>query len=83
MAVSPGEEKVSRNLINVWKYLMRGCKGDGPRLFSVLTRGSKHNARNSAVRHFVIVRMVKRLIREIVESQCLGILRNGLKMGFE
>ncbi|GAB0180739.1 hypothetical protein GRJ2_000539200 [Grus japonensis] len=70
--VQPREEKAQGDLINVYKYLKRGCKEDGARVFSVVpsarTRGNGHNLKHwrfplNISKYFAPVRVTEHLDR--------------------
>lgn len=59
-----GEEDAERNLINIYEYLNRGCRGERAKLFSVVpgdrTRGSGHQLEHGSFllnirKHFLAV----------------------------
>ncbi|KAK4810524.1 hypothetical protein QYF61_004487 [Mycteria americana] len=73
------------DLINVYKYLKRGCKEEGGRLFSVDKRHKlKHRRFCLNIRkHFFTVRVTElwnMLPRELVESPSLEIFKSCLDM---
>ncbi|KAK4807202.1 hypothetical protein QYF61_024322 [Mycteria americana] len=86
------KRRLRRHLINVYKYLKRGCKDDGARLFSVVpsdrTRGNGHKQKHRKFclnirKHFFIVRVPEhwnRLTREVVKSLSLEIFKSHLDM---
>ena len=90
--MQPGEEKAQGDLINVWKYLKRGCKEDRASPFSVVpsdrTRGNVHTLKHRRFppnigKHFFTVQVTKhwhRLLKEVVEPPSLEIFKSHLDM---
>ncbi|GAB0178423.1 hypothetical protein GRJ2_000307600 [Grus japonensis] len=73
------------DLINVYKYLKGGCKGDGARLFLLVpsdrTRGNRHKLKHR--RCCLKIRVTKRwhrLLRKVVESPSLEVFKSHLDM---